>query len=63
MLTDYNCIYDLMDATFAKGHSVSDLSYGQIYQLLRKVEELLTASKFESQLGCGIEVVNQILLA
>ena len=58
MMTDINSMFDLLDATFAKGLRTSELSLSQVLQLLRKVEELLTSSKFEIQLGCGVEVLS-----
>ena len=61
MLTDMNCVYDLLSSTFAEGHRVAELSLPQVLLVLRKVQDFMEESKFESHLLCGVKVTHKIL--
>ena len=40
MMSDINSVFDLLDATFAKGYKLNELSLAQVNIVLRKVEDL-----------------------
>ena len=56
-----NCVFDLLSSTFAQGHRVNELSLPQVLQVLKKVQDFMTESKFEPHLLCGIKVISKIL--
>ena len=61
MLSDMNCVYDLLSATFAEGYRVSELTLPQVLIVLKKVENFMEESKFENHLLCGVKVTHKIL--
>ena len=62
MLSDMNCVYDLLSATFAEGLRVNELSLPQVLIVLKKVQDFMDETKFESHLLCGVKVTHKILL-
>ena len=54
MISDSNCAFDLLSATFAKGLRVNELTVGQLIQVLKKLKDLLNQTLSESQINLGI---------
>ena len=61
MMTDTNSIYDVFSATFAMGTRVEELTVAHINLILKRVNDLLTESKLEPQIICGVQVIYHIL--
>ena len=61
MMSDTNSVFDLLDATFAKGYKINDLSLAQVNNVLRRVEDVYAKSKVVSHRQCAERVTKRIV--
>ena len=61
MMKDLNSVFDLLDATFAKGYKINELSLSQVNSVLRRVEDLYSRSKVVSHRQCSERVIKKII--